>query len=180
MREESKWQGCVENIAVYAVSVLALVIALPIAIYVHENARQWEAPAILISLGLGILPAFWYWRYRRHGWAVSIIAAVFLSISFGVAVVHGWVIQATALVSVAGIVLVVVMFVWMTRFTRRFESAMRATGEDLNGDPLFRRDALFRDDGQRITVYPRRRRLILMCVGQVAILMGIASVFAFV
>ena len=36
-----------------------------------------------------------------------------------------------------------------------------------------------RDDGQRITVYPRQRRLLVGCVVQAAILAGIACVFVF-
>ncbi|HEX5441607.1 MAG TPA: hypothetical protein VFW76_12035, partial [Ktedonobacterales bacterium] len=59
-------------------------------------------------------------------------------------------------------------------------ASVRAADEDLNGDPLFRHAVLFRDDGQRITVYPRHRRLILSCVMQAAILVGIGCVFAFV
>ena len=56
------------------------------------------------------------------------------------------------------------IFVNLSRITRRMKSAMRAIGEEINGDPLFRREAHFRDDGQRIAVYPRRRRLVIDCV----------------
>lgn len=180
MREESKWHGCMENIAVFGIAMLVFIVTFPIVAYVHENAYQWEAFAVFVSLVLGILPALWYWRVRRHGWAASVVAGLFLTFSFSASLFHGWEIQAAALVTVAVILLVVVMFVWMSRITRHFESAMHATGEELNGDPLFRRDALFRDDGQRITVYPRRRRLIISCILEAAILAGIACVFAFV
>ncbi len=180
MREKSRWQGCFENVAIFAIAIPAGVIALLMAIYVHENAYQWEAPVVFISLGLGILPALWYWHQRRHGWVVSIIAAVFLAISFGTALSHGWGVQALALVIVATVVIVVASSANFARAKRRLEAAMRASIEERAGDPLFRRDVLFRDDGQRIMVYPRRRRLLLMCVGQVAFLVGIASVFAFV
>src|SRR6185437_10569811 len=134
-RKRPEW---VENIAVYAVAVLALVIALPMAIYVHEDAPQWEALAVFVSLGLGLLPVFWYWRFRRYGWVVAIISGLFLTFSFTAALLHGWELVALALVNVAVIVLVVVMSVYFTRIRRRFESAMRATGEELNRDPLFR------------------------------------------
>jgi hypothetical protein len=56
---------------------------------------------------------------------------------------------------------------------------MRASIEERAGDPLFRRDVLFRDDGQRIMVYPRRRRLLLMCVAQAIILTGIGCALVF-
>lgn len=180
MREKSKWQGCAENVAMLGVGTLVYLVAFPAAIYMHENAPQWEALAVFASLGLGLLPVIWYWRFRRYGRFVAIIAELFLIFSFTAAFFQGWEIVALALFNVAVILLVVAMFVWTARLTKRFESAMRAAGEELNGDPLFRRDVLFRDDGQRITVYPRRRRLILMCVGQAAIVVGIACVFAFV
>lgn len=38
---------------------------------------------------------------------------------------------------------------------------------------------LFRDDGQRITVYPRRRLLAFRCVVQAAVLAGVGCAFAF-
>ena len=56
---------------------------------------------------------------------------------------------------------------------------MRASIEERAGDPLFRRDSLFRDDGQRITVYPRRGRLFLSSMLQFALLAGIGCVFTF-
>lgn len=180
MRQRRKRPAWVENVAMFCVATLVYFIAFPAAIYMHENAPKWEALAVFVSLGLGLLPVLWYWRFRHYGWVVAIISEFFLIFSFTAAFFQGWEVVALALVNVAVILLVVAMFVWTARLTKRFESAMRTTGEDLNGDPLFRRDVLFRDDGQRITVYPRQRRLILSCVIQAAILAGIGCVFAFV
>jgi hypothetical protein len=59
MRKRRKW---VENAAMWAIGLLAYLTAFPSAIYVHENARQWEALAVFVSLGLGVLPVLWYWR----------------------------------------------------------------------------------------------------------------------
>lgn len=179
MREQRKGRGCIEDIAAYAVAMLAIVIGLPAAVYIHVNAPQWEGPAVFTSLGLGILPALWYWRFRRYGWVVAILAAVLLATSLGLALFHGWETQAMALIIVAAIALAVFIFVGLARLERSFEARMRARGRELNGDPLFRRAVLFRDDGQRITVYPRRRRLFFMCVGQAAILAALGCAFAF-
>jgi len=175
--KQPKW---VENVAFFGIAMLIFIVASLAVGYVHINAPMWEAPAIFVSLGLGLLPVLWYWRFRRYGWFVTIISGLLLAFSFGAVLFHGWEVVAIALVNVAAILLVVFMFANLAHFTRRYESGMRAAGEALNGDPLFRRDVLFRDDGQRITVYPRRRRLILSCVVQAAILAGIVCVFAFV
>lgn len=178
-RQQRKRPEWVENVAMFGIAMLIFIIGFPTAGYVHVNAPQWEAPAIFVSLGLGLLLALWYWRFRRYGWFVTTISGLLLTFGFSAAFFHGWEVAAIAFVNVAAIVLVVFMFVWMTRFTRRYESGMRAAGEALNGDPLFQRDVLFRDDGQRITVYPRQRRLLVGCVVQAAILAGIACVFVF-
>lgn len=178
MREKSKWQGCVENVAMFGIAMLLFIIAFSAAAYMHENAHQWEAPATFISLGMGILPALWYGRVKRHGRVASILAGLFLTFSFTAALFHGWETQAVALVTVALALGSVIVFVGLARATRslsrHIEASARAAGEELNGDPLFR------DDGQRITVYPRQGRLILSCVMQAAILVGIGCVFAFV
>lgn len=184
MRAKSKWQGCVENIAMFGIAMLVFIVAFPAPAYVHENARQWETLAVFVSLGLGILPALWYWRVRRHGWVASTLAGLFLTFSFNAALFHGWETQALSLITVAVVLGSVIVVVGMARATRslarHIEASVRAAGEELNGDPLFRHDVHFRDDGQRITVYPRRRRLVFMCVAQMTILAGIGCIFAFV
>ncbi len=176
MRKRHKW---VEKLATYAIGLLAYLTGFPSAVYVHEHARQWEAAAVLISLGLGILPGLWYWRTRRFGWLAAILSSALLMFSFVCALFHGWETQALALISVATIAITVAIFVGISRATRRFESAMRTIGEELDGDPLFRRETLFRDDGQRITVYPRRRTLALRGAAQLVVLAAIGCVFAF-
>lgn len=169
----------VENAAIFAIGLLAFITAFPSTVYVHENAHQWEAPAVLVSLGLGVLPILWYWRMRRYGWVAAILSALFLTFSFTSALFHGWEAQASALVSVGLVIGAAFIFIGMARVTRRVESAMRTVGEDLGGDPLFRRETLFHDDGQRIIEYPRRRRLVLSCVAQAALLTGIGCAAAF-
>jgi hypothetical protein len=176
MRKRRKW---VENMAIGAIAVLAGVIAFPAGIYLDENAPQWEAPAVFISLGLSVLPVLWYWRIRRFGWVVATLSSVLLMVSFMAALAHGWGNQAGAVLTAAVCIIMVAFFVDMSRTTRQLESAMRAIGEELNGDPLFSTPTLFRDDGQRISVYPRRSRLLTAAVAQVALLAGIGWLFAY-
>ena len=90
MREEGRWHGCVENIAMFGIAMLVFIVAFPVVAYVHEDAHQLEALAVFISLGLGILPALWYWRVRRHGWIASTLAGLFLTFSFTAALFHRW------------------------------------------------------------------------------------------
>src|SRR6185437_15214203 len=114
MRQQRKRPEWVKNIAMLGIGILVYLVAFPAAIYMHENAPQWEALAVFVSLGLGLLPVFWYWRFRRYGWVVAIISGLFLTFSFTAALLHGWELVALALVNVAVIVLVVVMSVYFT------------------------------------------------------------------
>ena len=180
MRQRRKQREWIEDVALFAIAAVAFTITFPAVVYVHENAPAWEAPLIFVSLGLGVLPALWFWRTRRYGWVASIVSALLLAFSFVAALFHGWELQAMALIALASVVCAVIVFVGLARVTRRYASAMRAVGDGLNGDPLFRHDVLFRDDGERITVYPRRRRLILGCMAQAAIIAGIGCFFVLV
>lgn len=143
---------------------------------VHEHARQWEAPAVFVSLGLGLIPAIWYLRTKRHGWPAAIVSGVLLCFSFAAALFHGWESQALALVVACFVALFVAITAFGWRVTRRTESALRTLGEELNGDPHRGGDTLFRDDGERITVYPNRRSLFFQCVFQGAFLAVIGAI----
>lgn len=173
MRKRREWR---ENVAIGAIVVLAVLIGFPTAIYVHENARQWEALAVFISLGLGALPVLWYWQMRRYGWLTAILSSVLLMFSFTAALFHGWKEQAQALINIAAVVFVVVIFIAFARITRRMQATFQAIGEEINGDPLFRHEAHFRDDGQRIAVYPRRQRLVINCMIYVAVLLVVGII----
>lgn len=168
----SKRRKGAEGAAMWAIGLLAYFTTFPAAVYVHENARVWEGPAVFVSFGLGVLPVLWYWRTRRFGWVAGALSTMLLLFSFTTALFHGWQAQASALILVATGVFLVVFFVSMVRLTQRVELVMREVGEELDGDPLFRRETLFRDDGQRITVYPRRRRLFIRLIAQGAVLAG--------
>jgi hypothetical protein len=177
MRQRRKW---VDNLGIFGIGVFVVVMAFPAVIYVHENASQWEPLAIFVSFGLGLMPAIWYFRARRYGWWVGILSGVLLTFSFGSALAHGWRTQALALVNVGMAVGVVVMFVLMYRIRRNVESAMRDLGQALNGDALFRSDLIFRDDGERIVVYPNRGLLLLYSAAQALFLAIMGAVLAFV
>lgn len=169
-RKRGEWR---ENVSILGVVLLGSLVGFPAAIFIHANARQWEAPAIFASLGLGVLSGIWYWRARRFRWVAAILATMLFLFSFGSAILYRWVAQAAALYVGGVFILLVVIFINGLQLTHHVDSMMRAVGEEVNGDPLFRREVLFRDDGQRIVVYPQRHRLIINCAMLVAILAAI-------
>lgn len=170
----------VEHLSAIGIAMLIFIPTFLVAAYVHENASQWEPLAIFVSLGLGLVPAVWYFRTRRHGWLVAILSGLPLAFSFASALFHGWEVPAFVLVYVALGACVVVMFVLMYRIRRNVESVMRELGEALNGDARLRGDVLFRDDGERIAVYPNRGVLLLYCAAQALFLAIMGAVLAFV
>jgi hypothetical protein len=66
-REKHEW---LENAAMFGIAIAEYTVTFPIVVYVHENASQWEAPLVFLSLRLGGLPLLWYWRAasRVGGW----------------------------------------------------------------------------------------------------------------
>lgn len=172
MRRKRRW---VKNLTEYAVATLIFVVAFSAAIYVHVNARQWEASAVFASLGLGVVPAIWYFRTKRHGWLAGISSGMLLGFSMGAAMLHGWKDQVIALYLIASVVFMLVVGVVFYRANRRFKSALRMLGQELNDDPSLPRDALFRDDGVRITVYPKRSSLLFQSIYQSCLLAAIVG-----
>ncbi len=174
MRKRSEW---VESAVTIGVVIYACLIGVLLVAYIRGNFPQWEAPAVFVSLGLSVLPALWYWRVRRYGWVVVLISSPLLATSMFLAFFHGWVAQVIALYAIASVTFLVVIVIAFARIRRRLESAMRDIGEDIFGDPLFKPAILFRDDGQRIAVYPKRHRLVINCAIYIAILGGICALF---
>lgn len=173
MRRKHGW---VNGLTGYAVGVFICATTFPAAFYLHVNARQWEAPAIFISLGLGLIPAIWYFRTKRYGWLVGTSSGLLLGFSMMCAILHGWESQVVALVMASAGALFVAVFAFGWRVTRRTESALRALGDELNGNPHLRGGTLFRDDGARITVYPNRRSLLVQCAFQGTLLAVIGAI----
>ncbi|HEX9057194.1 MAG TPA: hypothetical protein VF818_06625, partial [Ktedonobacterales bacterium] len=162
-----------KSLAEFGILMLTMSTAFAAAVYVHEHVRQWEASAVFVSLGLGILPATWYVRTKRYGWLAGIVAGLLLGFSLSSAFLHGWTIQAQVVIGIAVCVFFAVVSVLTFRITRRVTSALRAVDEEVNGGAPFRRDVLFRDDGERITVYPSRRKMLPRC----ALTVGVFAIF---
>jgi peptidoglycan/LPS O-acetylase OafA/YrhL len=164
-----------EDLKMWACIIPACTIGGLSALYLHESFPQWEAPAVFISLGLGILAAFWYWRVRRYGWVIAFVATALLTFSTIVAIFHGWETQVAALYIGAAVVFIVAVGAHLKRALSHLSSAMREIGGEVSHA---RRGMFFHDDGQRIVVYPRRYRLVTNCLIYVVVLL-VEGIFAF-
>ncbi len=166
-----------KSLAEFGILMLTMSMAFMAAVYVHEHVRQWEAPAVFVSLGLGMLPAVWYFRTKRFEWLAGIVSVVLLGFSLMSAFLHGWKDQAQVVIGIAGCVFFAVVVILTFRIRRRVTSTLRALDEEMNGVAPFRRDVLFRDDGERITVYPSWRRLLPQCGLMVCFLAIFGGIF---
>jgi hypothetical protein len=172
-------RGCLEPLGVWASAMVVLMPTFVAVVYFHEHAARWEAAAIFSSLVPGVALTLLYFRRGRLRWLKGIAGGMFLAFSFTLALFHGWKVQAELLVG-GGMVLVVVgMFILMFRSRLSFHTGMHAINVAMQDHALVRGNALFRDDGERIVVYPKRRRLLLLCPFQALMLAGLGIVLAF-
>src|SRR5262249_3667077 len=157
------------NLRGYGVALVIVATVVTAAVYVHQTARHWETPAILASLGLGLACAGWDLCTKRPGWLWSILAQLLLGFSIASALLHGWNIAAHALFLIAGVSFFAFAFVEYARVQRRSQRALEAAMRELsrgvhgNENVSFQYEGSFRDDGQRLVVYPNRRQLLGQC-----------------
>lgn len=190
MVKRNWWADLKENLRALGVIVVAIGIDLPAALFVHDKAAAAEPVAIFISLGLGLACPAWYLRTRRRGWLVTLISTTLLAFSLASALLHDRLVAgaifivlisvaSTALV-IASVVVSVMLHRRMRRLDRALESEVREVGNEVFGEGPLKREGLFRDDGQRLVVYPSRWRLLGQCALQMLALGGFAAIYAFV
>jgi hypothetical protein len=148
-------------------------------IYFHVHAARWEPAAIFSSLVPGVALTLLCFRGGRLAWLKGIVGGMFLLFSLGLAVLHGWKVQAEVVVGVGAVLWFVGVLILMARVRWRFRKTMGAVNAAMQDDPLVRSHALFRDDGERIVVYPNWRWLLVQCAVQALLLAGFVSVLAF-
>ena len=149
-----------------------------------------EPALIILALGIGLACPVWYLRARRRGWLVTLVSAVLLVFSFTSALLHGWIaaeyvfvvllILASVGVVLATIVANVLLHRRISHLNRALEDEVREAGNEVLGEAPLRREGLFRDDGQRLLVYPSRRQLLGFCVGQALLGGGCTAIYLFV
>jgi hypothetical protein len=173
-------RGCLQPVQDLAIFMAVFIPAFVAVALFHVYAARWEPVAIVATLVPGIVLTLLYLLGRRRlGWLMGMVGGLFLAFSFGLALFHGWQVQAEVVVGVGMVLILVGVAILLLRGTWRYRRAMEA----INGatqDPLDgHTTGLFRDDGERIVSYPNRRRLLLQCPFQALLLAGLGSVLAF-
>lgn len=157
---------------------LGVVIVYPgglLAIPVSQHAGAWVVPAAITGLAIALAATVGFFVVKRHSWLLAAPLALGLGFSFCLSLIEGWEAQvktaiavAQVLIVIASIGLMVAFFVFLGRAQRRVNRASRDIAREL-GEQIAN-EALFRDDGERITVYARRGRVLLQVLARVAIL----------
>jgi hypothetical protein len=172
-------RGCLEPLRAWAIGMVVGIPAFLAVVYFHEHAARWEPAAIFSSLVPGVALTLLYFRRGRLGWLIGMAGGMFLMFSFTLALFHGWAVQAEVVFGAGGILLFVGMLILMSRARWSFHKAMGAINADMQDHALVHSNALFRDDGERMVVYPNRRWLLPQCAFQALLLAGLGGVLAF-
>ncbi len=129
--------------------------------YVTDHLSAWAGPLVWLAIAVGLLASAANFWSKLSGWIVLAILGFVTSFCFVVSVAEGWQSQVLAAIAIGRVVvivgsiaLVIGTVVVARRFNRRTTTALRAVGEQM------RSDALFRDDGERIIVNVDRGRLL--------------------
>ena len=178
---EQMW-GCLERVRDWAIIMVVIIPACVAAAYVHENAARWEPAAIFGSLVPGVVLTLLYLRSGHPGWRMGLLGTVgglFLTFSFTLALFHGWEVQELVVVGIGSVLVLVGIAILLSHASWRVHRAMEvlnvATQDPAHGHGT----ALFRDDGERLVVYPNRRRLLLQVAFQALVLAGLGGALAF-
>lgn len=176
-------RGCLEPVRDFAIFLVVVIPAFSAGVYVHVNAAQWEPAAIVGSLVPGMALTLPYLRSGHPQWRMGLLGllgGLFLSFSFTLALFHGWETQALVVVGIGLGLLFVAMAILLARITWRFHRDMEMINSATQDPAHGHGTALFRDDGERVIVYPNRRRLLLQGIFQALLLVGVGGFLAFV
>lgn len=156
--------------------VLIVAMAAPAfaaASWVNDVASQWAAPAAIVSLVLSALAGASYFWLKRRAWLMIAPAEFTALFSFTLALMRGWTAQAEADitgVSLMALGVAAIAVVWVTTKPTRADHILEEVAREI-GDAV-KSDSLFRDDGERIIVYPARRGLLIRTL-QSSLLLGL-------
>ncbi|HEX2349866.1 MAG TPA: hypothetical protein VHI51_15640, partial [Ktedonobacterales bacterium] len=163
----------------WVVTIAGMFAAIPPGSYVTDHLQPLAAPIVWAALALGAVSILGYFRFHLNGWLVCALAGFTLGLAFGVSLIEGWGAQVQVALDVAKVALlvgsvavIIGVIDFSVRMSRRvyapLREGLREIGEQIHTD------ALFRDDGERIVVYPRRWRLLRLIVGQVVFVVACA------
>lgn len=160
MRRLLIWVG----VRLAALGLIAAMIApaFAAASWVNDASGQWAGPAAIVSLALGALTGASYFWLKRHAWLVIAPVAFTALFSFTLALMRGWTAQFEAVITGVSLVALgaaAIAVAWVTTKPTRVDHILEEAAREI-GDAV-KSDSLFRDDGERIVIYPLGRRLLI-------------------
>lgn len=159
----------------WVLAIAMAFLALAPGAYVTDHLSAWAAPLVWLAIAVGLLASLANFWSKLPGWIVLAILGFVTSFCFVVSLTEGWQTQVFAAIAIGRIVIVVgsialvigtVVIAW--RVNRSTTAVLRAVGEQI------RSDALFRDDGERIIVNVGRGRLLGLITLQAAFIAAVA------
>lgn len=170
-RKRGWWHAPAGWALAFAVSLPGALLATP----VDQYSGAWALPAEYAGLAVALAVTVGFFVVKRHSWLLAAPLSFGLSFSFGLALIEGWSAQIKMAIAVAQVALVagvitlsIATIVVTSRGLRRVNRARGEFTRDV-GDRIVH-EGLFREDGERITVYPNRGRLVLRALTTVAAL----------
>jgi hypothetical protein len=143
--------------------LLGWALALPsglLAIPVSQYVGAWVLPAEVTGLAIALGATVGFFVVKRHSWLLAAPLSIGLSFSLGLGLVEGWsaqLILALNLIRVGLLILALLVAGVVFIKVRHLKSSMRLHARTI-GEHLAN-EGLFRDDGERITVYAPRGRV---------------------
>jgi hypothetical protein len=132
-----------------------------LAVLASQYLGAWAIVALGASLAILLIASAGFFFVKRHTWLLAAPLGFGLGFSFALPLIEGWGAQMMNVVTilragigVASVALVIAAIVFGVRTSRRVDRAMRAIA--LDAGEQIAHEGLFRDDGERITVYVNR------------------------
>jgi hypothetical protein len=152
--------------------VCAFTLAFSAAVYLHENAAQWELPVAAGSFAVAALLFLALLRVpKRVRWLAGGLGFGFLSVSMAVAIFHGLQALVTAIYLLVVLAFVIALARWQTRVWKLIFPLPAVPAAELPRDTyaMLARSALA-DERTALVIYPSRGKLIrTLCLSIVAL-----------
>lgn len=152
--------------------VCAFTLAFSAAVYLHENAAQWELPVAAGSFAVAALLFLALLRVpKRVRWLAGGLGFGFLSVSMAVAIFHGLQALVTAIYLLVVLAFVIASARWRTRVWKLIFPLPAVPAAELPRDTyaMLARSALA-DERTALVIYPSRGKLIrTLCLSIVAL-----------
>lgn len=148
----------------FGLGIVGAAATIPVVPWVYSNANAWAAPFAIAGLVILVLSGVISFRLRKHSWLLTAPVGFGAALSTGLAMLDGWNAQIQAAFDIINVVAIVGIGVVVAIFIAMFVALWRARRADENliseAQEDIRSDVPFRDDGERIEVYPARRKML--------------------